>query len=78
MKAQSRRASFIEAIVNIAVGASVAYVSQLVIFGWYGIHVSHSLNAIMTVWFTIISIARSYTLRRVFNIFTEKTLHGGR
>ncbi len=70
IRGQSRVASLIEAIVNIVVGASVAYASQVIIFGLYNIHVSWKLNLEMTGWFTAVSIARSFLLRRLFNWFT--------
>lgn len=64
---QSRLGSFVEAGANIAVGFSVALVSQLVIFPHYGIHVPLSTNFWISAWFTLISLVRSYVLRRYFN-----------
>lgn len=64
---QSRTASFIEALANITVGYSVALLSQLLIFPIFGIHVSLSDNLLIGAWFTVISLARSYVLRRWFN-----------
>jgi hypothetical protein len=64
---QSRKASLIEAVVNIAIGFGVALVSQLIIFPLYGVHVPLSTDLAITAWFTLISLVRSYALRRVFN-----------
>lgn len=64
---QSRKASLVEAFANIAVGFGVALVSQLIIFPWYGIHVPFTTDLVITCWFTVISLVRSYCLRRVFN-----------
>ena len=64
---QSRLGSFIEALTNVAIGYGVALVSQLLIFPLYGIHIPLSSNIWIGVWFTVISIARSYVLRRWFN-----------
>ena len=67
MTGQLRRHSFAEACVNVAIGYSVALASQLVIFPLYGIHVGLGTNVAIGAWFTVISIARSYLLRRAFN-----------
>ena len=64
---QSRAHSLIESLANVAVGYGVALASQLLIFPLYGIHVSLSTNIAIGVWFTVISIARSYVIRRWFN-----------
>ena len=67
---QSRKGSMVEAAFNVLVGFGVALVSQLVIFPLYGVHVPLSTNLMITVWFTFISLVRSYCLRRLFNSFT--------
>ena len=64
---QSKKGSFIESCVNIAIGYGVALASQLLIFPMFGIDVPLSTNIWIGVWFTIISLARSYVVRRVFN-----------
>ncbi len=64
---QSRRGSMIEAFVNVMVGFGVALVSQIIIFPMHGVHVSLETDLVITLWFTVISLARSYCLRRWFN-----------
>lgn len=64
---QSRTASLFESITNVAIGYSVALASQFVIFPQYGIHISLSDNIAIGLWFTVISIGRSYAVRRIFN-----------
>lgn len=64
---QSRKGSMLEALVNVAVGFGIALISQIVIFPWYGVRVPLSTDLAITGWFTIISLARSYCLRRLFN-----------
>lgn len=64
---QTRIGSLVEALANVAIGAGIALGSQLVIFPAYGIHVSWGVDLAITAWFTVISIARSYVLRRYFN-----------
>lgn len=64
---QSRIQSLIEALANIAIGLGVALVAQVVVFPWFGIHVSLGTNLQISVVFTVISLVRSYVLRRWFN-----------
>lgn len=68
---QLKRHSLIESITNVAVGYGVALVSQIVVFPWFGIRVTLRDNLWIGLWFTVISIARSYVLRRVFTRITE-------
>ncbi len=63
---QSRRASFAEACLNTAIGYAINFGAQIVIFPLFGIHVSLLANAGIGLAFTLISIARGYVLRRVF------------
>lgn len=65
---QSKKASAVEAIVNVVSGFVVGIATQLIIFPWFGIHtLSISQNAIMTLIFSATSLVRSYFLRRAFN-----------
>lgn len=64
---QSRKHSAIESIANVAVGYTVALLSQLAIFPIFEIYVPLSSNLAIGAWFTIISLIRSYVLRRWFN-----------
>jgi hypothetical protein len=72
MSGQSKRGSFVEAIANILVGVLVAFTSQLIIFKHYGYSITWETNAWMTGWFTAVSLARSFILRRIFNRITYK------
>lgn len=64
---QTKLWSFIESITNIVVGYSVATLSQYVIFPIFNIHVSFKEHLYIGLWFTLVSLVRSYTLRRIFN-----------
>lgn len=64
---QSRYMSMIEVATNIAIGLVVSFISQIVIFKLYDIHISVTQNVEITIWFTVISIIRSYLVRRWFN-----------
>ena len=57
----------IETLTNIGVGFILALVSQIVIFHMYDVRMSLLENIEITLWFTVISIARSYALRHFFN-----------
>jgi membrane protein implicated in regulation of membrane protease activity len=64
---QTRIGSLVESMMNIAIGYFVALGSQLLIFPLFGIHVSLSTNLWIGLWFTVISLIRSYVIRRWFN-----------
>jgi hypothetical protein len=64
---QTRLQSLIESGANIAIGYAVAVLSQLLIFPWFGVLLPLQDNLIIGAWFTVISLARSYLLRRGFN-----------
>lgn len=67
---QTRKHSLMESLSNVLVGYGVAIASQVVIFPLYGIHIPIQQNLTMGLWFTLISIIRSYVLRRWFNKVT--------
>lgn len=64
---QTRTQSLIESATNIAIGYTVALISQLIVFPIVGIHVSLSTNLEIGLYFTVISLIRSYLVRRWFN-----------
>ena len=64
---QTRFQSFVESCTNVAIGYGVAVLSQLVLFPLFGYKVSFKDSLLMGVWFTGISIVRSYCVRRMFN-----------
>lgn len=64
--AQTRWSSLAEALVNTLIGFGVAMISNAVILPMYGIHPSLELNFIFTCWFTVISVVRSYFVRRMW------------
>lgn len=73
MKAgQSKWMSLMEAWANVLLGYFVAVGSQIIIFPWFNIHIPMKDNFIMGLWFTVISIIRSYFVRRLFNLIFIK------
>jgi 3-deoxy-D-arabino-heptulosonate 7-phosphate (DAHP) synthase len=63
---QSRLVSLVESTANVAGGYGVAVVTQILIFPIYGLHATLAQNLKMGAAFTVVSIARSYILRRQF------------
>ena len=63
---QSRLMSLVESLANVIVGYGVAVITQIMIFPVFGLHTTLAQNLKMGAVFTIVSIARSFALRRVF------------
>jgi len=64
---QSRRQSAIESAANVAIGYGVAVASQIAILPLFGVHLPLADNLAIGGYFTVISLARSYVVRRLFN-----------
>jgi hypothetical protein len=64
---QKKSHSLIESLVNVLIGYIIALLAQLSIFPLFGINISMSDNLMIGALFTIVSIVRSYALRRLFN-----------
>jgi hypothetical protein len=64
---QSRLESFVEAWVNIVIGFGVSLLAQIIIFPLFGIDIEMWENLSIAAFFTVISLVRSYLLRRYFN-----------
>lgn len=64
---QTRLGSFIEACINVAIGFAINFCANLVILPLIGFHISVSQNLFIGVLYTLISVARSYVVRRWFN-----------
>jgi len=63
---QTKKQSLTETLTQTAIGYTVALCSQLLIFPFFDIHVPLSDNILIGLWFTVVSIARSYIIRRFF------------
>lgn len=64
---QTKKGSLFESLVNVFVGIALSFLSNIIILHHFGVAISLKNNGLMTLYFTGISIARSYTLRRIFN-----------
>lgn len=69
---QSRTMSAIEAVANVAVGFGVAVATQMAVFPLFGLHASVGDNLAIGAIFTVVSLVRSYALRRAFNVFANR------
>ena len=67
MNGQPKRWSMVESLLNVAIGYFVALSTQLIVFPLFGIHISVQDNLGIGLVFTVVSIVRSYSLRRMFN-----------
>ena len=74
-KGQTKKHSICESITNVIVGYALNLGVQLIIYPIFHIIVSLKQNIIIGLIFTVISIVRSYTLRRIYNKLTIKKLH---
>lgn len=66
---QSKKRSFIEAVTNVLVGYLVAVISNLIVLPLFGYQVSLFDGFAIGIVFTVISLIRSYVIRRLFNRF---------
>jgi predicted Na+-dependent transporter len=64
---QTRRRSAVEAVTNVAVGYTINMLANFLIFPLFGWEISLTQNLAVGVIYTIISLVRSYGLRRLFN-----------
>ena len=64
---QSRLMSLIESLTNVAIGMVVSFFGQIVVSHWYNLPLNVTQNMQIVLFFTVLSVARSYVLRRVFN-----------
>lgn len=63
---QSRAMSLIETLLSTAIGFGVALATQMVVFPRFGFRPAFHENLLITLIFTIVSIVRQFTLRRLF------------
>ena len=64
---QTKIQSLIESFINILIGYITAILSQLLIFPLFNINLPIQDNLLIGLYFTLISLVRSYVIRRYFN-----------
>jgi hypothetical protein len=73
---QSRAMSLVESLANVAVGYGLAVGTQMIIFPLFGLHTTLEQNLTIGAIFTVVSIARSFALRRLFEaISVQQSSH---
>jgi hypothetical protein len=70
---QSRVMSFVESAINILVGFGISLTAQMVFLPMIGVPINHTQNFIFAGIMTVISFARSYLLRRIFEFLHIRT-----
>src|SRR4051794_12774861 len=63
---QSRAGSLAEAVTNVVVGYGAALLTQWLVFPLFGIATTIRTDVVIAAVFTVVSLARSYALRRLF------------
>lgn len=64
---QTRLGSLIEAILNVIIGFTINYAANMLIFPLFSFHITPGANLALGLIYTVISVARSYCVRRWFN-----------
>lgn len=64
---QTRKGSLIEVGINIFIGFWINYFANLVILPLFGFHVTLTENFLIGLAYTLVSVARSYVIRRWFD-----------
>lgn len=69
---QTKLESFRESCYNVLIGYVIAFISQIVVFPLVGVKATINQNLEIGLYFTIISLTRSYLIRRYFNKKEER------
>ena len=64
---QTKTMSFIESWANIAVGYTINFIANMTILPLFGFNITVKQNLTLGVIYTVISLVRSYCIRRWFN-----------
>lgn len=73
---QNKKQSFIESCTNIIVGSILSILITDIIGGYVlGITITYMQNLWLTLILTVVSIGRSYFVRRTFNYLNERGKH---
>ena len=64
---QTRTMSLIESWTNIAIGYAINFTANMLILPLFGFNISVKQNLVLGILYTLISLTRSYCIRRWFN-----------
>lgn len=64
---QTKLGSFYEALINIIIGWTINFIANMLVFPLFGWEISVEQNIYLGTIYTVISLVRSYAIRRWFN-----------
>ena len=64
---QTKLGSFYESLINVAIGFGINFIANLVILPLFGFNITLSDNFYIGLLYTVVSVARSYVVRRWFD-----------
>lgn len=64
---QSKVDSFLESLTNMVLGLSISLTANALLFPLFGWEISASQNLTLGIAYTLIAVARTYIIRRLFN-----------
>ncbi len=64
---QTRLEALVETLTNVVIGYTINFIMNITVFPWFGYHVTVRDNIVIGLIFTVVSVARSYTIRRYFD-----------
>lgn len=72
MTGQPHHHSLLESVANILIGFGIAFTVQIIVFPLYGLETDTESHLEIVGIFTVVSLCRSYLLRRLFNGITVR------
>ena len=72
---QTRLGSLIESLFNVAIGLAINFMANMLILPLIGFHITAGQNLFIGVLYTLISVCRSYVIRRWFNQRLQTAAH---
>ncbi len=73
---QSRSMSALEALSNVAIGWALALLTQILLFPVVSVQATLDQHLLLSAAFTVVSLIRSYLLRRCFNAIARADADG--
>ena len=71
---QSKKSSLLEVFISTFIGLLIALSAQMLYFWYQNINVTLEQNVYMSIFMTIVSVARQYIIRRIFNKHIAKKI----
>ena len=64
---QSKKESMIESLTSVGIGWFISFIANMLVLPLFGYNINLTDGVLISIIFTIISIVRSYLIRRFFN-----------